>query len=158
MSLAPGWDGNLEKITPAVLIGNSYAPGSIPHYFKDRLYSHEVKKLHATDTLVDAIELPAPPSRFEDAKSLIQFAGCGGCHAIRGVSDAMASEDMAGPSLVGVALNEAQIRAAILSPDSFIAVNRRSGQPYPAGVMPANYGEVLTEKEISTIIQWLKGR
>jgi len=116
------------------------------------------KKLHATDTLVDAIELPAPPSRFEDAKSLIQFAGCSGCHAIRGVSDAMASEDMAGPSLVGVALNEAQIRAAILSPDSFIAVNRRSGQPYPAGVMPANYGEVLTEREISTIIQWLKGR
>ncbi len=70
----------------------------------------------------------------------------------------MASEDMAGPSLVGVALNEAQIRAAILSPDSSIAVNRRSGQPYPAGVMPANYGEVLTDKEISTIIQWLKGR
>jgi hypothetical protein len=31
-------------------------------------------------------------------------------------------------------------------------------QPYPAGVMPANYGEVLTDKEISTIIQWLKGR
>ncbi len=87
--------------------------------------------------------------------------GCGACHTIPGVPIAFG---LAGPDLSAIGVEagdrvagmdaEAYIRESILDPEAFIAENCPTGI-CPAGVMPINMPEKLSEDELNRIVTYL---
>jgi mono/diheme cytochrome c family protein len=74
--------------------------------------------------------------------------GCGGCHTLA----AAGSGGVTGPNLdefLAPDDNAASIQEMIVDPNAEIA------KGYPANVMPQNYGETLTPKEIKDLVQYL---
>jgi mono/diheme cytochrome c family protein len=74
--------------------------------------------------------------------------GCGGCHTL----SAAGSGGVTGPNLdefLAPDDNAAAIQEMIVDPNAEIA------KGYPANVMPQNYGEILTPKEIKNLVQYL---
>lgn len=82
---------------------------------------------------------------------LFGTAGCVGCHSINGQGGKI------GPELTKVYANKGPdyIHESIIKPNEVIASNCPTG-PCPAGVMPQNFAERLTEDDINTIIEYLK--
>ncbi len=88
-------------------------------------------------------------------------AGCGGCHTIPGVANAVGQ---VGPSLINIGNDaadrvsgqdaEAYIRESVLDPNAFIAPECPNGE-CPASVMPPNMGERMAEEEIDLIVTHL---
>ncbi len=113
--------------------------------------------------------LPTPPASGAaagappDQSTVDAFVkgGCIGCHTIPGIPNALGQ---VGPHLGAIGLvaadrvagldAEGYIREAILSPDAFIAPMCPLGD-CPAGVMPPNMGERLTENELDLIVAYL---
>lgn len=74
--------------------------------------------------------------------------GCGGCHTLA----AAGSGGVTGPNLdefLAPDDSAASIQEMIVDPNAEIA------KGYPANVMPQNYGETLTPKEIKDLVQYL---
>ncbi len=73
--------------------------------------------------------------------------GCGGCHALA----AAGSGGQVGPDLDEVLPGQsaAMVRESIVDPNAQVV------QGYPANVMPANFGEKLTEEELNDLVQYL---
>jgi mono/diheme cytochrome c family protein len=73
--------------------------------------------------------------------------GCGGCHTLA----AAKSGGVTGPNLDEVLSGQsaAMIEESIDDPNAEIAPG------YPANVMPANFGETLTPKELEDLVQYL---
>jgi mono/diheme cytochrome c family protein len=74
--------------------------------------------------------------------------GCGGCHTLA----AAGSGGVTGPNLdefLAPDDNAASIQEMLVDPNAEIA------EGYPANVMPQNYGETLTPKEIEDLVQYL---
>ncbi len=74
--------------------------------------------------------------------------GCGGCHIL----EAAGSGGTTGPNLdevlvAGVTTEE--IHEDIVDPDKVIAPG------YSAGIMPSNFGETLSKKELEDLVQYL---
>ena len=72
---------------------------------------------------------------------------CGGCHTL----SAAGTTGTIGPNLDDVLPGQppAQVSESIVDPEAQIA----SG--FPAGVMPANYGETLTPQQLRQLVQYL---
>ena len=75
---------------------------------------------------------------------------CSSCHAINGEGGQI------GPELttVYVERGEEHVRESILNPNAVITPTCPTG-PCPAGVMPQNFGEQLTEDELNSIVSYL---
>jgi mono/diheme cytochrome c family protein len=74
--------------------------------------------------------------------------GCGGCHTLA----AAGSGGVTGPNLdefLAPDDNAAAVEAMIVDPNAEIA------KGFPANVMPQNYGETLTKKEVEDLVQYL---
>jgi mono/diheme cytochrome c family protein len=74
--------------------------------------------------------------------------GCGGCHTLA----AAGSGGVTGPNLdefLAPDDNAAAVEEMIVDPNAEIA------KGFPANVMPQNYGETLTKKEIEDLVQYL---
>ncbi len=74
--------------------------------------------------------------------------GCGGCHTLA----AAGSGGVTGPNLNEYLAPDddfAGVEEMIVDPNAEIA------EGYPANVMPQNYGEALTEKELKDLVQFL---
>lgn len=73
--------------------------------------------------------------------------GCGGCHVLAEAG----SGGVTGPDLDEILPGQsaAMVRMSIVEPDAEIT------DGYPANVMPANYGEQLTDKELDDLIRYL---
>lgn len=73
--------------------------------------------------------------------------GCGGCHALA----AAKSGGVTGPDLDAVLPGQsaAMIEKSIVDPNTVIA------KGYPANVMPANFGQTLSAKELEDLVQYL---
>jgi mono/diheme cytochrome c family protein len=91
----------------------------------------------------------AEPPKVEGGPGAQVFAdnGCGGCHTLAAAN----SGGTTGPNLDEVLPGQsaAMIEESIVNPNAKIA----SG--YPANVMPANFGEALTKKELEELIEFL---
>jgi mono/diheme cytochrome c family protein len=75
-------------------------------------------------------------------------SGCGGCHTLA----AAGSGGVTGPNLDEVLVpgdSLAMIEEMIVDPDAEIA------KGYSAGVMPSNFGETLSPKELEDLVQYL---
>lgn len=73
--------------------------------------------------------------------------GCGGCHVLAEAG----SGGVTGPNLDEVLPGQspAMVEMSIVEPDAEIT------DGYPANVMPANYGEQLTDKELEDLVRYL---
>lgn len=73
--------------------------------------------------------------------------GCGGCHTLA----AAGSGGVTGPNLDEVLPGQstAMVKQSIVEPNAQIA------KGYPADVMPQNFGEALTQKELEDLVQYL---
>jgi len=88
-------------------------------------------------------------------------AGCAGCHTIPGVPNAVG---LVGPNLARIGAEAASrkagmgakdyVRESILDPAAFLAPQCPNGV-CPAGVMPPNFGERLSESDIDLIVAYL---
>jgi len=71
-------------------------------------------------------------------------AGCVTCHARE------PGKTIVGPSLAGIASKgEAFIRESIVNPEAEIT------EGFPAGTMPADYGEKLSDEQINQLVKYL---
>jgi mono/diheme cytochrome c family protein len=74
--------------------------------------------------------------------------GCGGCHTFK----AAGSGGVTGPPLEKALLagdTTAEIEEMVVNPNAEIA------KGYPANVMPQNFGQILSKKEIEDLVQYL---
>jgi len=95
------------------------------------------------------------------AQAAFAAAGCGGCHNIPGVPNAVGQ---VGPNLINIGNDaasrvagqdaEAYLQESILDPNAFIAPECPNGE-CPAGVMPPNMDQRLSEQEIDLIVAHL---
>jgi cytochrome c oxidase subunit 2 len=82
-----------------------------------------------------------------DGEALFAEAGCEGCHTF---APAGATAEV-GPSLDDLPDDPEFVRTSIVDPDAQIA----SG--FQAGVMPAFYGEELSDEQLDALVQYLLG-
>lgn len=82
-----------------------------------------------------------------DAKGLLIAKGCAGCHVIESVPQA---RGVVGPSLTGIGSKGAEyIKASIINPGAVIA------DGYSDGLMPANFGDLLSDSELDMLVSFL---
>lgn len=74
--------------------------------------------------------------------------GCGGCHVL---ADA-GSAGQTGPDLDERIPGQSaeQVRTAIVDPDADLAPG------FPEGVMPGNYGEILSDEELDALVAYIR--
>ena len=91
---------------------------------------------------------PAPVSGgATDAKGLLIANGCAGCHVIESIPQA---RGVVGPSLTGIgAQGTDYIRTSIVNPGAAIA------EGYSDGLMPANFGDMLSDSELEILVNFL---
>jgi mono/diheme cytochrome c family protein len=92
----------------------------------------------------------AAPPEVEGGPGAQVFAnnGCGGCHTFK----AAGSGGVTGPALEKALVTgdtTADIEEMVVNPNAEIA------KGYPPNVMPQNFGEILSEKEIEDLVQYL---
>jgi cytochrome c551/c552 len=89
----------------------------------------------------------AQPVILDDPEMIINKHACGACHKVAGQLGAL------GPDLtqIGASRDEAQLRLAILEPNSEIA------DGFAPNMMPDNYGEKLYAKELEILVAYLAG-
>ncbi len=95
-------------------------------------------------------------------KELFQKLGCGGCHAIEGVSEGRVGPDLTRIGTVaegraqeaGVASAAEYLRQAIVDPNAFIAPDCPSG-PCRAGQMPITFGQTLSDDQVQALVTYL---
>ncbi len=73
--------------------------------------------------------------------------GCGGCHTLA----AAGSGGVTGPNFDEALPGQ----SAAMIEESIVNPNAKVTKGYPANVMPANFGETLTPKEIEQLVQYL---
>lgn len=92
----------------------------------------------------------AAPPEVEGGPGAQVFAnnGCGGCHTFK----AAGSGGVTGPPLEEALLagdTTAEIEEMVVNPNAEIA------KGYPPNVMPQNFGEILSKKELEDLVQYL---
>lgn len=94
------------------------------------------------------VEGAAPP-QVEGGPGAQVFAdfGCGGCHVLA----AAGSTGSAGPDLDKVLPGQSRdkIHEDIVDPEAVIA------EGYPAGVMPSNFGDTMSEQQLNDLVDYL---
>ena len=73
--------------------------------------------------------------------------GCGGCHTLA----AAKSGGVTGPNLNEVLPGQ----SAAMVEESIVDPNRMIAKGYPPNVMPANFGQTLSAKEVEDLVKYL---
>lgn len=100
------------------------------------------------------VEAPVSDDPVVRGQQVYTQKGCGGCHTLGNLS-----AGVVGPPLTNIAslaetrqegvTAEEYIRQSILNPNAFVV------EGYPAGVMPQNWDEVLSEAELEDLVAFL---
>jgi mono/diheme cytochrome c family protein len=175
-----GWEGTLEDyIVSTVSTGQTvstrpelYVGGGKPampawsQQFGGPLREDQVRNL-ATFILnweatalgdVELAELPTPSAEETDplarGEEVFASQGCGGCHTIEGISVGEVGPNLTQISKVGATRRdgvsaEDYIRESILNTNTFVV------DGYQPNIMPQNYGEQLSGRELDDLIEFL---
>jgi mono/diheme cytochrome c family protein len=90
---------------------------------------------------------PAPAGDAEAGQAVFSGQGCGGCHALEAVGTSGSVGPNLDESLQGKDAD--YVRTAIVEPNSEVA------QGYAPNVMPQDYGDQLSEKELADLVALL---
>ena len=106
-----------------------------------------MKRLIAVAAAAAAVSILPATSGAGTGRQAWSQAGCGGCHTLA----AAKSGGVTGPNLNEVLPGQsaAMIKESIEDPNAKIA------KGYPANVMPQNFHETLTPKEIENLVEYL---
>ncbi len=108
---------------------------------------------------VELAELPTPSAEeaadpIARGEQLFVASGCGGCHAIEGISYGEVGPNLT--QIAGVAATrkdgvsaEDYIRESIVNPNAFVV------EGYEPNIMPQNYGQQLSSRELNDLIDYL---
>ena len=134
-------------LVPAV-IAQQLSPTETPLPTNTPYYSAFLGSLVPTSTDVNYL-----PPDVELGKVVFTSAGCSACHDLTG------KHDTVGPSLMHIVTMahalfpnsppEAYLRQSILEPDRYVSPG------YPAGVMPKNYDNLLSNAQVNNLIAYL---
>lgn len=89
----------------------------------------------------------APETASADGAALFDSQGCAGCHALAAAGSTGAIGPDLDTSLGGADL--AFIEESIVDPDAALA------KGFEGGIMPANFGEVLSPEELDALVQFI---
>ncbi len=119
------------------------------------------EKLTASTEKASGSTAQTPATAEASPETLIAQLQCGICHVVPGVEGA---QGQVGPSLAGIGeraatrveglLAEEYIRQSILDPNAFVVEECPTG-PCPAGVMPADFGQRMTEEQMEALVVFL---
>ena len=102
----------------------------------------------STGTTTNAAQPPAPAQGDSAAgKQLFAAQGCGGCHAF----EAAGSNGAIGPNLD----DALQGKDTEFVHESIVDPNKEIASGYQAKIMPANFGQTLTPKQIDDLVAFL---
>lgn len=176
-----GWEGTLEDyIISTVSTGRpvstrpeQYVGGGKPampawsQQFGGPLREDQVRNL-ATYILnweatalgdVELAELPTPSAEeatdpLVHGEEIFVGSGCSGCHTIEGISSGQVGPNLtqigeiAATRQDGVSAED-YIRESILNPNNFVV------DGYPSNVMPQNYGDQFSSRELDDLVEFL---
>lgn len=104
----------------------------------------------------------------EPIEEMINTLGCPLCHTIPGIPGAVgelgpklhekinAPKRLKDPNYKGKAKTPHEYtRESILNPDAYIVVNEEEGEPYPAGVMPQDFGQKLSVQALDKLVDFI---
>ena len=112
---------------------------------------------------------PAEPVDPDAVIAAITKGGCGACHVIPGVPNAVgaigpdlseigaaAEEIIADPEYGGEATTAAEyIHESIVDPNAFVTPECPGGAPCAPGLMPPTFGDLFTEDELAAVVDYL---
>jgi mono/diheme cytochrome c family protein len=108
----------------------------------------ETAQAETTGTTTTAAEPPAPAEGESAAgKPVFSAQGCGGCHAF----EAAASNGAIGPDLD----KALQGKDAAFVRESIVDPNKEIAPGYQPNIMPGNFGQTLTPKQIDDLVAFL---
>jgi len=143
-------DATIESITRSQVEyprpGNGNPAASMP---KDIVSGQDLEDVAAYVGMWAGVPGAEPP-QVEGGPGAQVFAsnGCGGCHTLAAAN----AGGTTGPNLDEVltaGLTADEIEEMIVDPNAEIAAG------YPADVMPANYGDTISAKELEDLVQYL---
>lgn len=110
---------------------------------------------------VELVELPTPTPGAEAAadpiargQQIYTSAGCGGCHAIQGISNGVVGPGLSQIGEVAATRKdgysaEDYIRESILNPNAYVV------DGYQPNIMPQNYSQQLSDQELDDLVAFL---
>lgn len=119
---------------------------------KEEAAAGETGKEHAGTTTTETTKPPPPAAEGDPAagKDVFTAQGCGGCHAF----SAAGTNGTAGPNL-----DEAlQGKDAAFVRESIVEPNKEIAPGYQPNVMPDDFGQKLTPKQIDDLVAFLLQR
>jgi mono/diheme cytochrome c family protein len=110
----------------------------------------EASETPATETAPPGQPVPAPPAPGNAAagKQVFQASGCGSCHTY----EPAGSKGQVGPDLSQVL----QDKDAEFIHESIVDPNAEVAEGYQANVMPQNYGDQLSNKQVDDLVAFLQ--
>lgn len=107
---------------------------------------------------VELVEVVAPGAESDDpvvrGQAVYTANGCGGCHTLGALSAGVVGPPLTEIGVVaetrveGISAEE-YIRTSILNPNTYVI------EGYPENVMPQNWGELLTDEQLSDLVAFL---
>ena len=116
----------------------------------------------------DEGEKPVFVTGTESVDQMINTLGCPLCHTIPGIEGAVgelgpklhektnAPKRIKDPNYKGKATNTKEyIRESILNPGAYVVFNETAGEPFPDGLMPTTFGQMLSVQALDKLVDFI---
>ncbi len=122
----------------------------------------------AEDTSDDDEERPVFVTGTESIEQMINTLGCPLCHTIPGIEGALgelgpklhekvnALDRIKDPNYKGKATNTKEyVRESILDPGAYVVFNEAEGEPFPDGLMPTTFSQMLSVQALDKLVDFI---
>ena len=122
----------------------------------------------AEDTSDDDEERPVFVTGTESIEQMINTLGCPLCHTIPGIEGAVgelgpklfekisAPKRIKDPNYKGKATNTREyVRESILDPGAYVVFNEAEGEPFPDGLMPTTFSQMLSVQALDKLVDFI---
>ena len=122
----------------------------------------------AEDTSGDDEDRPIFVTGTESIEQMINTLGCPLCHTIPGIEGAVgelgpklhekvnALDRIKDPKYKGKATNTKEyVRESILDPGAYVVFNEAEGEPFPDGLMPTTFSQMLSVQALDKLVDFI---
>ncbi len=133
-------------LEPNAVIVSGFPGNVMPQNFNEMLTEEEINEVVAFLVSLKGSEEELQAKIKEGEKLFRTRGGCIGCHQVNGEGG------FVGPDLTGVGsiYSEEYLRESIVNPNALVV------KGYPRSIMPLIFGKVLSEREINSLVAYLK--